>query len=46
MNKRLKKETSQNVAKRHGWKWSLTSFMNENWSAHKEEIAAEKTSNA
>lgn len=46
MNKRLKKEIDQNVAERHGWKWSLTSFMNENWSATKEEIATEKTSNA
>jgi len=38
MNKCLKKEVGQNVAERHGWKWAATSFINENWSADKEEI--------
>ena len=38
MNKRLKKEIDQNVAERHGWKWAITSFMNENWGAPKEDL--------
>jgi hypothetical protein len=38
MNKRLKKEVGQNIAERHGWKWATTSFMNENWSATKEDF--------
>jgi hypothetical protein len=37
MNKRLKKEIDQNVAEKHGWKWAATRFINENWSATKEE---------
>jgi hypothetical protein len=41
MNKRLKKEIYQNVAEQHGWKWSLTSFMNENWGATREEMRRE-----
>jgi len=43
MNKRLKEEIDQNVAEKHGWKWAATSFMNENWSANKEEIHQNKS---
>jgi hypothetical protein len=38
MNKRLKKEIDQNVAEKHGWKWAAISFINENWSATKEDF--------
>jgi hypothetical protein len=38
MNNRLKEEIGRNVAEKHGWKWAVTSFINENWNATRGEI--------
>lgn len=41
MNKRLRKEVGQNIAERHGWKWTATSFVNDNWSSAEEDLHEE-----
>jgi len=38
MNNRLKEEIGRNVAEKRGWKWAVTSFMNENWRSTQEEV--------